>query len=225
MSRTPQPSDAIYTTLDKDFQLATQQALEGFRGAIVVLEKDTGRVLAMASSPEFDPNAFEPLNYNYYTLLNELFANPDNPQLNRATQGQYPLGSVFKIITMSAALESERFTPESTLQCGYFFEELDGVRLNDWTYDHFQNDGKTQPSGLLTLPEGLDPLLQLMVLAYWPGFVQPGSHQSDRRYGARVWTGQQDGHRREWTSKPAISPSQRARSMRPTWRSGRDRRK
>ena len=151
----PQPSDAIYTTLDKDFQLATQQALEGFRGAVVVLERDTGRVLAMASSPGFDPNAFEPLNYNYYALLENLFGNPDNPQLNRATQGLYPLGSVFKIITMAAGLESGRFTPESTLQCGYLFEELDGVTLNDWTYDHYLKDGKTQPSGLLTLPQGL----------------------------------------------------------------------
>jgi penicillin-binding protein 2 len=151
----PQASQAIYTTLDKDFQLATQQALEGFRGAVVVLERDTGRVLAMASSPGFDPNAFEPLNFNYYTLLNELFANPDNPQLNRATQGVYPLGSLFKIITMAAALEKGGYTADSSLQCGYFFEELEGVTLHDWTYDHYQNDGKTIPSGLLTLPQGL----------------------------------------------------------------------
>jgi len=151
----PKPSQAIYTTLYKDFQLSTQQALEGFRGAIVVLERDTGRVLAMASSPGYDPNAFEPLNFNYNTLLTELFANQNNPQLNRATQGLYPLGSVFKIITMAAGLESGRYTPESTLMCGYFFEELAGARLNDWTYEYFQQDGKTIPSGLLTLPEGL----------------------------------------------------------------------
>lgn len=151
----PQPSQAIYTTLSKDFQLAAQQALQGFRGAIVVLERDTGRVLAMVSSPGFDPNAFEPLNLNYYTLLNEIYGNQDNPMFNRATQGQYPLGSVFKIITTAAALESELYTPESTYQCGYFFDELDGVRLNDWTYDYYLKDGVTIPSGLLTLPEGL----------------------------------------------------------------------
>ncbi len=151
----PLASQSIYTTLDKDFQLAAQKSMEGFRGAAVVLERDTGRVLAMVSAPDFDPNAFEPLNFNYQTLLNELFASQENPLLNRATQGVYPLGSVFKIITMAAALESERYTPESTYQCGYHFDELDGVRLNDWTYEHYLNDGRTIPSGLLTLPEGL----------------------------------------------------------------------
>ena len=151
----PRPSQALYTTLNKDFQLAAQQALDGFRGAIVVLERDTGRVLAMVSSPEFDPNAFEPLNLNYTTLLNEIYGNPANPMFNRATQGQYPLGSVFKIITMAAGLESELYTPESAYQCGYFFEELAGVTLNDWTYEHYLLDKQTIPSGLLTLPEGL----------------------------------------------------------------------
>ena len=151
----PRPSQAIYTTLNKDFQLAAQQALDGFRGAIVVLERDTGRVLAMVSSPGFDPNAFEPLNLNYYTLQNEIYGNPANPLINRATQGQYPLGSVFKIITTAAALESGLYSAQSTYHCGYFFEELAGVVLNDWTYEYYLQDKQTMPSGLLTLPEGL----------------------------------------------------------------------
>ncbi len=145
---------AITTTLDKNLQLAAQKALIGYNGAIVVMERDTGRILAMASSPGFDPNAFEYLNPNSGGLL-EFLGNENAPLLNRAAQGQYPLGSVFKIVTMAAALESGLYTPETTYQCGYFFDELPGVRLNDWTYEHYLRDEKTRPSGLLTLPEGL----------------------------------------------------------------------
>lgn len=150
-----QPAQAIYTTLDRDFQMAAQQALSAFRGAIVVLERDTGRVLAMVSAPQFDPNIFEPINYNSSQRLFETSSDPTQPLFNRATQGLYPLGSVFKIITMSAALESGRYTPETTYQCGYFFDELPGARLHDWTYDYYLQGGQVAPSGLLTLPQGL----------------------------------------------------------------------
>jgi cell division protein FtsI/penicillin-binding protein 2 len=151
----PEPSQAIYTTLDKDLQLGVQKALGDFKGAAVVLELNTGRVLAMASSPGFNPNLFEPSNYNYSYQINDLYDPDTTPLLNRATQGQYPLGSVFKIITMAAGLQSELYTPQSEYNCTYFFEELTGYRPNDWTYDHFLEDGRTQASGILTLPEGL----------------------------------------------------------------------
>jgi penicillin-binding protein 2 len=150
-----EPSQAVYTTLDRDFQVAAQQALSGFRGAIVVLERDTGRVLAMVSAPQFDPNAFEPINFNSSQQLFAIQSDPAQPLLNRTAQGLYPLGSVFKIITMAAGLDSGRYTAESTYQCGYFFDELPGARLNDWTYDYNQQNGGVAPSGLLTLPQGL----------------------------------------------------------------------
>jgi penicillin-binding protein 2 len=159
----PQPADSIYLTLDNNIQFYAQQALTGFRGAVVVLERDTGRVLAMASSPGFDANLFEPNNYNN-SLLSELLNDTEQPLVNRAAQGQYPLGSVFKIITFSAALESGLFLPETTFDCQYEWTGLNDQVRYDWTWDHCQkrvqngdfcDTSDSQPSGLLTLPEGL----------------------------------------------------------------------
>lgn len=151
----PQAAQAIYTTIDKDLQEQAQISLNGFRGAIVILERDTGRVLAMASSPAYDPNLFEPSNYNSGQLLGTIFNQETTPLLNRATLGQYPLGSVFKIITMSAALQSGLYTPETKYTCKYDFTELPDITLYDWTWEHYLKDGRTQPSGILTLPQGL----------------------------------------------------------------------
>jgi len=150
------PASEIYTTFEKEFQVQVQKALYGFNGAVVVMEMDTGRILAMVSNPHFDPNAFNSNYYNSSFLLQEYYkADQKSPFLNRATQGLYPLGSVFKIITMAAALETGEFQASDTYDCDYFFEELPGVTLNDWTYDHFLEDGKQLPSGTLTLSEGL----------------------------------------------------------------------
>jgi penicillin-binding protein 2 len=150
------PASEIYTTIEKEFQLDVQKALYGYNGAVVVMEMDTGRILAMASNPHFDPNAFNSDYYNSSFLLQEYYK-PDQktPFLNRATQGLYPLGSVFKVITMAAGLETGVFEAGDIYDCGYFFEDLPGVTLTDWTYDHFLEDDKTPPSGKLSLTEGL----------------------------------------------------------------------
>jgi len=159
----PQPADSIYLSIDSNLQYYAQQSLTGFRGAVVVLERDTGRVLAMASAPGFDANLFEPQNYNN-SLSSELLNDAERPLVNRASQGQYPLGSVFKIITFSAALESGAFLPETTLDCQYDWNGLTDQVRHDWTWDHCQerlqagnecNTSDSVPSGALTLPEGL----------------------------------------------------------------------
>ncbi len=146
----PRPPQDITTTIDKNLQIEAQKALLGFKGAIVVLEVDTGRVLAMASSPGFDPNLFEADNRNSAEQLNEMLNDGQQRLLNRATQGSYPAGSIFKIIDMAAALESNLYTPETTYFCGSYFEELPGERFKDWTVDK-----DLPPSGTLTLVQGL----------------------------------------------------------------------
>ncbi len=157
----PKPADSIYLTIDRELQKNAQDAIKGFTGAVVVLERDTGRVLAMASSPGFDSNMFSADNPNGGAQYANL---PPGAFLNRAAQGQYPLGSVFKIITMAAGMESGLFTPERTLDCQYDWTRLSDTVRHDWTWEHCQdrlasgrecNTSDSTPSGLLTLPQGL----------------------------------------------------------------------
>ncbi len=139
---------SITTTIDYRLQYLLQQSLGDYRGAIVVMEVETGRVIAMVSNPQFDPNLFDINNENIVYADNPYFVE-DDPVFNRATSGQYPLGSVFKIITMAAALETGVFTPEDEIYCGHSIEVC-GNELFDWTYEK-----EKPPSGDLTLPEGL----------------------------------------------------------------------
>ena len=167
----PGPASSVYLTIDDNLQRYTQDAIKGFIGAAVVIEKDTGRILAMASSPGFDPNYFEPTNVNNQAL-GDLLSDTTQPLVNRATQGQYPLGSVFKVITFSAALSSGLYTSDTTYECGYDFVELPDRILHDWTWEHCQQEIQysfatdpenaldiyscyTKPSGDLTLSESL----------------------------------------------------------------------
>lgn len=139
---------SITTTIDSTLQYLLQQSLGDYAGAIVVMEVDTGKVISMVSNPQFDPNLLDISNENYF-YADSPYLEDDDPVFNRATNGQYPLGSVFKIITMAAALETGVFTAESEIYCGYTIEVC-GNELHDWTYE------KDKPeSGDLTLPEGL----------------------------------------------------------------------
>ena len=150
LSRTEaEAAHSIYTTYDEQFEYDLQRAVNGLNAAVVVLERDTGRVLGMASAPGFDANLLDFNNYNSFFSGNLLYNN-DRPMYNRATQGQYPLGSVFKIIGMAAALETGIYEITDTYECGHYWNELDGIELHDWTLDH-----EVAPSGTLNLSEAL----------------------------------------------------------------------
>ena len=117
------PSRAIYTTIDRDFQEQVQQILGGRKGAIVVLDAHTGAVLALASGPGFDSNAF--VGPAGAVDRSQILADSRNPLFNRATQGTYPSASVFKIVTTAAALEEAEMHPDHTIfYCPGYWEGL-----------------------------------------------------------------------------------------------------
>ena len=102
----PQGGPDLRVTLDAGIQEAVERELEGCKGACVVMDPRNGDVLAMASAPTFDPNAFVP------TLPQELYAkyaaDPEKPLLNRAAGGSYAPGSTFKTVTALAGLAAGR---------------------------------------------------------------------------------------------------------------------
>ncbi len=97
------PGDNVYTTLDVELQQIARKSLGIYKGAVIVSECDTGRILAMVSGPDFDPNEIS-------EIWDDLVEDTSSTVLlNRATQGLYPPGSTFKIVT---ALEYIREHPE-----------------------------------------------------------------------------------------------------------------
>ena len=102
-------------TIDSDLQKAAWQALEGRAGSAVVLDTRDGSVLAMVSSPSFDPNLFNSGISN--EQWNELQNNPFAPLSNKAISGQYPPGSTYKLIVAAAALEEGIITPDTKVLC------------------------------------------------------------------------------------------------------------
>jgi penicillin-binding protein 2 len=132
----PQPAQALYTTLDRALQMEAQKALGNFTGAIIVLNPETGEVLAMASNPVFDPNLFDPTNRNS-TSLSATLNDPGKPLLNRATQSLYPPGSVFKIPMLGAALLSGLYTRDTPYTCTGRWDLLGPAAVKfDWTVAH-----------------------------------------------------------------------------------------
>ena len=118
------PGDNVYTTLDASLQQVAHKALGIYQGAIVVTEVKTGRILAMVSKPGFDPNEVE-------SLFKELSEDEESSVLlNRATQGLYPPGSIFKVVTTLEYLrEHDNDLSGYSYQCSGSFK-MDHVRIS-----------------------------------------------------------------------------------------------
>jgi peptidoglycan glycosyltransferase len=125
----PIVGDTVKTTLDLDGQRVALDALGTRCGAVVALDPRSGRMLVMASSPSYDPNMVE----ENYGKIERIRADctPASPLLNRATQGLYPPGSTFKVVTASAALDEGAYSADSTfVDPGYC--TVYGKRVNNY---------------------------------------------------------------------------------------------
>lgn len=125
----PQAGNDLYLTIDARLQKTAEDLLGVEYGAIVALDPTNGDILAMASRPGFDPNVLSrELTPKQWV---EIVQDEGRPLNNRASQGQYPPGSTFKVPMAVAALETKTMSPFSTVSCngGYHF----GNRLyHDW---------------------------------------------------------------------------------------------
>jgi peptidoglycan glycosyltransferase len=116
----------LHTNLDMNAQKVALQALAGRKGSVVAMEPSTGRVRVMASEPGFDPNRI--------TAQGGIGGAAST--LNRATQGKYPPGSTFKVVTAAAALDSGRYKPDSFIS-GKSPKVISGVPLSNFGGENF----------------------------------------------------------------------------------------
>jgi len=127
----PRPGANVYVSLDIELQLLAEEAMAGRRGAVVALDPRNGEVLALVSTPGFDPNAFaaglKPAEFR------ALSTHPDQPLFNRAIRGRYPPGSTIKPMLGFAALEESVSDLDHSLRCpGHFSLPGSTHRYRDW---------------------------------------------------------------------------------------------
>ena len=126
-------------TIDLDLQTAAEAALGDQAGAVVVLDPRNGQVLAMVSHPAFDPNDFARRISS--EEWRELTSDPQKPLMNKAIQAQLAPGSVFKIVTGAAALESSIITTDYSLRCAGAVT-IYGHTYHDWVFAKHRTHGE-----------------------------------------------------------------------------------
>jgi len=116
ISGQPARGSNVLLSLDPDLQRVAYEALDGYEGAVVALEPDTGRILALATSPSYDTNLLASHNSSEVNAAyQQLVDDPLDPLYNRASRDALdPPGSTFKLVVTAAALASGDYTPEST---------------------------------------------------------------------------------------------------------------
>jgi penicillin-binding protein 2 len=133
-----QAGDSLRLTIDTDEQKLAQKALEwgmkeaGLkRGVVIVMNPQTGEILALVSLPTYDNNAFaRGISAKDYAAL---LANPDKPLLNHAVSAHYPPGSTYKLVTATGALADRKITPSTRVQTKPYLT-LGSTRFWEWNH-------------------------------------------------------------------------------------------
>ncbi|RVU31388.1 penicillin-binding protein 2 [Neptunomonas marina] len=130
-STDPVPGEDLQLTIDLRLQLITEKLLQGEKASIVAIEPKTGDILALVSTPGYDPNLFVTgISTKDYSRLRD---SPDLPLFNRALRGGYPPGSTVKPITALAAIDSESVPETHTVRDpGWYSLRPGGRRYRDW---------------------------------------------------------------------------------------------
>ncbi len=136
------PGNNIETTIDPFLSEVAYDSLQNFTGSVVIVDVDTGEVLSLVSSPSFDPNVFQ----NKYLdeqaakqrnqIVTQYLTDPKKVFFNRATSGQYPLGSIFKLVVGLAGLETDEID-ENTQVDDKGFIEVGDYQYTNWYYTKY----------------------------------------------------------------------------------------
>ena len=132
------PGNDLRLTLDLDLQMVAEASLGDRAGAVVAIDPRSGEVLAMVSHPSFDPNNFakriDPKEWE------QLTTDPLKPLMNKAIQAQLAPGSVFKIVTAAAALETGTVKPDFIIHCAGAVT-IYGHLYHDWVFEKHRGHG------------------------------------------------------------------------------------
>jgi len=148
--------EVVATTLDPYLSLVASEAMGDNQGAVVIMDAETGGILALVSQPSFDPNLFqtsveesEADRQSRMAQINDWLKNPDRPLFNRAVAGSYPPGSVFKPVTALAALENEAVTAQTE------FNDEGVLKVGDFAYANWYYTQYGGTDGLISLQRAL----------------------------------------------------------------------
>ncbi|MBI3315791.1 MAG: penicillin-binding protein 2 [Candidatus Omnitrophica bacterium] len=125
----PREGKDVQLCLDGALQTYVQNLLQGQKGAVLVMDLSDGGLLAMNSSPAFDPNLFA--SSRGRKDVGRFLHDRDSPMINRGIRGQYPPGSIFKVVTALAALEHRKLTSDTAFECDGS-KVIGGNRFHCW---------------------------------------------------------------------------------------------